>query len=199
MEYFNDNNVTAVVRLNKKMYEASQFTEHGIRHHDLYFPDGSCPSDEIRDHFLHLAETEPGALAVHCKAGLGRTGVLICCYMIKHYGFTAEEAMGYIRVCRPGSVLGPQQNYLLQHAPRLAYEGRSTSIDMVEVGDVQEGRRRSPRLQAVGDSPVKGGAIGQGARGNTLMISPFEDGEFGFMRSTTSIVHIPISSLDYEC
>lgn len=55
---------------------------------------------------------------VHCKAGLGRTGVLICCYMIKHFGFTAQEAMGYIRVCRPGSVIGPQQHYLLHYAPR---------------------------------------------------------------------------------
>ena len=65
-----------------------------------------------------------GALAVHCKAGLGRTGVLICCYLIKHHGFSAEEAIGYIRVCRPGSVIGPQQSFLLANAPRLAREGK---------------------------------------------------------------------------
>lgn len=43
--------------------------------------------------FLSIVEEEPGALAVHCKAGLGRTGVLICCYIMKHYGFTAREVM----------------------------------------------------------------------------------------------------------
>ena len=32
-----------------------------------------------------VAESEPGALAIHCKAGLGRTGVLICCYIMKHF------------------------------------------------------------------------------------------------------------------
>lgn len=32
-----------------------------------------------------LAEAEVGALAIHCKAGLGHTAVLICCYLIKHY------------------------------------------------------------------------------------------------------------------
>lgn len=66
-----------------------------------------------------------GALAVHCKAGLGRTGVLICAYLIKHHGFSAEEAIGYIRVCRPGSVIGPQQNYLLSKAKQLAQEGKA--------------------------------------------------------------------------
>ena len=61
---------------------------------------------------------------MHCKAGLGRTGVLICAYMIKHYGFTAEEAIGYIRICRPGSVIGPQQKYLISRAKQLAAEGQ---------------------------------------------------------------------------
>ena len=116
--YFKEHGITGVVRLNKKMYDGQRFVDHGIAHHDLYFPDGTCPSDRILERFLDIAETEfgkerAGALAVHCKAGLGRTGVLICCYMMKHYGFTAEEAMGWIRVARPGSVLGPQQHYLL--------------------------------------------------------------------------------------
>eukprot|EP00890_Picochlorum_soloecismus_P005309 jgi/Picsp_1/577/NSC_00574-R1_cell division cycle protein 14 len=123
VDYFKQNNVTSVVRLNKKMYDGARFSSHGINHHDLYFPDGTCPSDMILQRFLQIAENEPGALAIHCKAGLGRTGVLICCYMMKHYGFTAEEAMGYIRICRPGSVIGPQQHYLLQQAALLRQEG----------------------------------------------------------------------------
>ncbi|GAB4817658.1 hypothetical protein N2152v2_004704 [Parachlorella kessleri] len=123
IEYFREKGVTAVVRLNKKMYEAGRFTQYGVKHYEMYFPDGTCPSEPIMYRFLDVVEKEPGALAVHCKAGLGRTGVLICCYMIKYYGFTAQEAMGYIRVCRPGSVIGPQQHYLLHYAPRLLQEG----------------------------------------------------------------------------
>ena len=55
---------------------------------------------------------EPRLCFFHAQAGLGRTGVLICCYMMKHFRFTAEECIGYIRIARPGSVIGPQQNFL---------------------------------------------------------------------------------------
>jgi cell division cycle 14 len=47
-----------------------------------------------------------------CSAGLGRTGTLIACYMMKHHGFTAREAIAWLRVCRPGSVIGHQQWFL---------------------------------------------------------------------------------------
>jgi cell division cycle 14 len=45
-------------------------------------------------------------------AGLGRTGTLIGAYLMKHFKFTAAEVIAWLRICRPGSVIGPQQNYL---------------------------------------------------------------------------------------
>ncbi len=69
---------------------------------------------EIVQSFLDIAEKEEGALAVHCKAGLGRTGTLIACYAMKHYYFPAADFIGWIRIARPGSILGPQQNYLIE-------------------------------------------------------------------------------------
>ena len=39
--------MTTIVRLNKRMYEARRFTDSGFEHKDLFFPDGSNPSDSI--------------------------------------------------------------------------------------------------------------------------------------------------------
>ena len=47
--------------------------------------------------FLQLCENEKGAIAVHCKAGLGRTGTNIAAYMMKHYQYTARETIAWCR------------------------------------------------------------------------------------------------------
>jgi cell division cycle 14 len=119
--YFKKKRVSLVVRLNKKYYEAKRFTAHGIDHVELYFLDGSNPPDHILAKFLQVVEETPGAVAVHCKAGLGRTGCCIGSYLMKHYRFTAEEVMGWLRIVRPGSIIGPQQNWIKEMQVKITY------------------------------------------------------------------------------
>ena len=56
----------------------------------------------------------PNACPPFSQAGLGRTGTLIALYLMKHHSFTALEAMGWLRLVRPGSVIGPQQHFLVE-------------------------------------------------------------------------------------
>ncbi|WKX93192.1 hypothetical protein Q1695_010887 [Nippostrongylus brasiliensis] len=112
-DYFRATNITTIVRLNMRMYDARKFTDAGFDHVDLFFIDGSTPSEKIVENFIRVVDNSKGAVAVHCKAGLGRTGTLIACWMMKEYGLNAAECMAWLRICRPGSVIGPQQEYLV--------------------------------------------------------------------------------------
>ncbi|ETV90196.1 hypothetical protein H310_14970 [Aphanomyces invadans] len=110
--YFKSKHVTLVIRLNESLYDESRFKAAGIDHLDLYYPDGANPPNDILDRFLAACEATPGAVAVHCKAGLGRTGTCIGAYLMKHFHFTAKECIGWLRLCRAGSVIGPQQQFM---------------------------------------------------------------------------------------
>uniref|UniRef100_K3X343 protein-tyrosine-phosphatase n=1 Tax=Globisporangium ultimum (strain ATCC 200006 / CBS 805.95 / DAOM BR144) TaxID=431595 RepID=K3X343_GLOUD len=110
--YFKKRNVTLVVRLNEKQYDEKKFLSAGIDHLDLIYPDGTNAPMHVLMKFIEACEKTPGAVAVHCKAGLGRTGTCIGAYMMKHDMFSAHELIGWLRLCRPGSVIGPQQQFM---------------------------------------------------------------------------------------
>ena len=50
-----------------QMYEGKRFVAGGFRQHELYFPDGSCPSEAILQRFLAIVEAEPGARGAPCR------------------------------------------------------------------------------------------------------------------------------------
>lgn len=116
LAHFASRRVGLVVRLNSELYSSSYFTALGITHIDMIFEDGTCPSLPLVRRFIKMSHelitVKDQAIAVHCKAGLGRTGCLIGAYLIYRYGFTAIEIIAFMRFMRPGMVVGPQQHWL---------------------------------------------------------------------------------------
>ncbi|KAI0395737.1 tyrosine-protein phosphatase CDC14 [Xylariaceae sp. FL0594] len=116
LRHFVERDVGLVVRLNSQLYSPSYFEALGIRHLDMIFEDGTCPPLSTVRKFIRLAHetitVKKKSIAVHCKAGLGRTGCLIGAYLIYRHGFTANEVISFMRFMRPGMVVGPQQHWL---------------------------------------------------------------------------------------
>jgi cell division cycle 14 len=71
---FRTKGITTIVRLCQKFYNEDIFVRAGFTHVELYFLDGSVPPTQVRDQFLRLIEGRE-IIALHCKAGLGRTFV----------------------------------------------------------------------------------------------------------------------------
>ncbi|KAH7358788.1 tyrosine-protein phosphatase CDC14 [Plectosphaerella cucumerina] len=119
LKHFSERNIGLVVRLNSPLYSPSFFEALGIQHLDMIFDDGTCPTMPTVRKFIKMAHEmitiKKKGIAVHCKAGLGRTGCLIGAYLIYRHGFTANEVISFMRFMRPGMVVGPQQHWLHIH------------------------------------------------------------------------------------
>ena len=121
--------VSTVVRLNRPCYDAAAFTSRGFEHFDLPFDDCAAPPDGVVAAFLRIADAAPGAVAVHCGDGLGRTGTLIALHLMRSHGFAAREAVGWLRIARPGSVGGGAQQGYLRRVSAVLRAGRRRPDD----------------------------------------------------------------------
>ncbi|XP_041711828.1 protein tyrosine phosphatase domain-containing protein 1 isoform X2 [Coregonus clupeaformis] len=68
---------------------------------------------------------QEGKMAVHCHAGLGRTGVLLACYLVFATRMTADQAIVFVRSKRPNSIQTRGQLYCVREFAQFLVPVRS--------------------------------------------------------------------------
>ncbi len=74
---------------------------------DLSAPDMEKIDDTLEYIHERIKNNEP--TMVHCAAGIGRTGTILACYLIKYHGLSTNDAISKVRKERPGSIQSESQ------------------------------------------------------------------------------------------
>jgi protein-tyrosine phosphatase len=97
---------------------------HAMRSVPFEIVDGSVPGDDESDAFDRLiddlhAELEAGRnVVIHCKGGLGRSGMVAACLLVRS-GAGPDDAIDTVRSHRPGSIQTfAQEEYVQAFADR---------------------------------------------------------------------------------
>lgn len=114
--------VSLLVNLAERPHDPARLARYGLRTVHLPVPDFTAPSAEQLDEGVRAIGDALAAgqgIAVHCGAGLGRTGTLVACYLVQQ-GLEPADAIAQVRERRPGAVETKGQ-----HAAVVAYAQRA--------------------------------------------------------------------------
>jgi atypical dual specificity phosphatase len=92
--------ITALITLTEKDFPQEALARHGLTNLHLAIEDRKAPTAAEMDMLVMRMRQmlESGeVLAVHCLAGLGRTGTILAAYLVKEKGLSAQSALNQIR------------------------------------------------------------------------------------------------------
>ena len=108
--------ITTMIALLEQRPDPTPALLHGMVYLHLPYEDMTPPSMELIAEFNGLLDgafANNEKVAVHCMAGLGRTGTLIACYLVST-GMSADDAIGLVRSRRPGAIQTLSQELAIQ-------------------------------------------------------------------------------------
>ena len=122
---YQDNNISLVVILAGPQETlritgrnlSNEYSAQGFEVISLPIEDFEVPElDQVREAIQKiLTHTQTGEnIAVHCHAGVGRTGMLMACLAKIGLGYSAEDSIHWVRDHLPGAVEVPKQEQLVR-------------------------------------------------------------------------------------
>lgn len=117
--------IGALVSLDEWGIPIHEIAEFGLQYLHLPVPDFGTPTlDQARRFvdFVNQQRRRGIAVAVHCRAGYGRTGTMLACYLVT-LGLAAAEAIAAVRQKRPGSIETLEQEEFVYTFERAWREG----------------------------------------------------------------------------
>jgi atypical dual specificity phosphatase len=116
-----DAGVRLLINLTDQEHDPTALRDLSIEELHLPVADFTAPSQETLDQAiaaLEAAQTEGRVAAVHCLAGLGRTGTVVAAWLVAQ-GMEPLAAITRIRQLRPGSIeTRDQEEAILEFAGR---------------------------------------------------------------------------------
>ena len=106
LAWLREQGIGAVVSMTETPLPADALERHGLESLHVPVDDLTAPSPEQFDRalrFIDWQRVQGRPVAVHCKMGQGRTGVVLAAYLVR-MGATPAEALARVRSVCPGAV-----------------------------------------------------------------------------------------------
>lgn len=124
LAFLKEQGIRALVSLSEMALAPELLTSLDLQAKHVPIADFSAPTisqvEQALEGIKHFLENNR-PVAIHCGAGLGRTGTILACYLVWQ-GIAGQDAIAQVRAQQPGSIETEEQEALIYQYERLLRE-----------------------------------------------------------------------------